>query len=215
MIAPTNKDMHVSEALIHALANGEGLGKIVKNINGVDHWFPYKGKKDAPDVWTVGHGHVCRTPKELEFYRKNGVTAAQAMDLLRLDVATRFENELKKYWPLITVQHEFDSIVSFSYNNGNGPMIEHDRSLSNALKTRDRKKIAASFLEYVCSGKPAIMVRGLIYRRLEEAHWYYYGQLVIARTIPKAVALLDKMIADGILNKTARYNRIRDLKWIG
>jgi lysozyme len=72
-------------------------------------------------------------------------------------------------------QHEIDAICSFAYNLGLAPVINKERSLSAALRTKDNEKIRAAFLMYNKAGGKELA--GLTKRRKCEANLYCTGLL--------------------------------------
>ncbi len=73
---------------------------------------------DAVGILTVGYGHTGS-----DVYSGQAITEQQAEDLLRTDLQ-RFEKDVKNTILPALTQHEFDAIVSFTYNVGSGALAE-------------------------------------------------------------------------------------------
>jgi lysozyme len=114
---------------------------------------------------TIGYGHVVKEPEMEKF--KNGITEAQAKDLLRQDVQEAEKAVLR----LITVpltDSQFDALVSFTYNLGSGAL---QRSTLRWKVNREEHAAApAEFMKWVWAGGRKL--EGLIKRRESEALTY-------------------------------------------
>jgi len=106
--------MNVSDRLLKLLEEWEG--------------FKQKAYKDSGGAPTIGIGHKL-IPKELSAgiiviggvpvaYR-NGINYEQALRLKRDDLV-RFEKVVNQYVKVPLAQNEYDALVSFSYNVGDG-----------------------------------------------------------------------------------------------
>ena len=71
---------------------------------------------DAVGILTVGYGHTGS-----DVYSGQVITEQQAEDLLRTDLK-RFEKDVVNIILPVLTQHEFDAIVSFTYNVGSGAL---------------------------------------------------------------------------------------------
>ncbi len=103
------------------------------------------------NVWTIGYGHTAGV--------KQGqvITKAQADDFLKADLA-KYERYVNNTG-LELNQNQFDALVSFTYNCGNG-------NLKKLIKNRTLSQIAEALLLYNKSnGK---VLNGLVRRRQAE-----------------------------------------------
>lgn len=107
-------------------------------------------------VWTIGYGHTARV--------KQGqtITQAQAEEYLKQD-CRKFENYVnnKAYVPVTAQlnQYQFDALVSFAFNCGQG-------NLKTLCKGRSTAQIAAALPKYnKAAGK---VLSGLVRRRAAE-----------------------------------------------
>ena len=132
--------MNISENGINLIKSFEGLR--------LKAYKPVKTEK----YWTIGYGHYGADVKEDDV-----ITMAKALELLRKDIA-KFEkgvNDLKRPFN----QNQFDALVSFAYNCGNG-------NLKKLCKDRTDQQIADKMLEFNHSGKTVLP--GLTRRRQTE-----------------------------------------------
>lgn len=103
-------------------------------------------------VWTIGYGHTGKDVKE-----GLKITRAKAEEFLKQDLA-KFENYVNNT-KLNLNQNQFDALVSFTYNCGNGNLIK-------LIKDRTLPQIADALLLYnKANGKTLV---GLTRRRTEE-----------------------------------------------
>lgn len=124
---------------------------------------------------TVGYGTKCPTDKYFE-YMANGISREEAEILLRQTVAevgnTVNQLLIDKY-NLVLNQHQFDALVSFSFNIGTSWMT-YDSTLRNALlQNADVNELVYAFSLYSTAGGQYLS--GLISRRLCEANIYLNG----------------------------------------
>ncbi len=124
--------------------------------------------------WTVGYGTECPADK-LEQYQKNGIPEAEALALLDKEL-DRFEKAVNGFIDkhgLQLAQHQFDALVSFSYNCGEAWMNETTGYFNTAV----REGGSASELLYgICLYSTAGGEYILVDRRLCEANMYLYGE---------------------------------------
>ena len=107
--------------------------------------------------WTIGWGHYGEDVKK-------GMTITQdrANELLRADLMT-FEAYVRKQCNYLNLnQNQFDALVSFTYNCGQGNLIR-----LTANKTRSIKEISAH-IEAYNKGANGLVLAGLVRRRKEE-----------------------------------------------
>lgn len=124
---------------------------------------------------TVGYGTKCPADKYFD-YLANGITKAEA-DALLLETISSVEDSIKnrlvKKYNLTFTQHQFDALVSFTFNIGSGWMT-YDSSLRNALlRNADDNELVYAFCLYCTAG--GVYSSGLINRRLCEANMFLNG----------------------------------------
>jgi lysozyme len=123
---------------------------------------PYFDKNG--NVWTIGYGHT------------NGVTVnsrplteREASALLRRDLDHGYAppvSQINDTLGLGLSQNEFDAVVSAVYNLGPG-ILGPGRTMGDALRSKDRRRIADAFLVYVKDAHGQTL-NGLIRRRRME-----------------------------------------------
>lgn len=108
-------------------------------------------------VWTIGYGHT----QDVQPY--DVIDERQANIFLRQDVAVS-ENEVKRLVNVPLIQHQFDALVSLSFNIGNGNF--KSSTLLEKLNAGDYTSAAAEFPRWVyAAGK---RLSGLVGRREAE-----------------------------------------------
>lgn len=120
----------------------------------------YPDPASGGDPWTIGYGSTTGVkPGQV-------ITEAQAEQMLRKDVA-RFEGAVNKLAPK-TTQGQFDALVSFSFNVGEGNLAK-----STLLKLHNAGDYAGAANEFskwtLAAGK---RMPGLVTRRAGEAKLY-------------------------------------------
>lgn len=125
--------------------------------------------------YTVGYGTMCPSPKYFE-YTTNGITEEEAEILLQEEVAKiedALNNKLIDKYNLTFSQHQFDALVSFTFNIGPG-WITSDSTLKNAIVSNaSANDLVYAFGLYSTAGGKYLT--GLINRRLCEANMYLNG----------------------------------------
>jgi len=122
-----------------------------------------KAYKPVPteEFWTIGVGHYGPDVTEGMV-----ITKAQAEALLRQDL--KVAEEAVRKLPMKLTQRQYDALVSAVFNLGPG-VLEKGRSLGDALRAKDPKKVAAALKLYNKGGNPLRVLEGLVKRREEEA----------------------------------------------
>ena len=124
---------------------------------------------------TVGYGTKCPSDKYFE-YLANGIPKSEAEVLLReaiAEVEDAINQKLIDKYNLTFNQHQFDALVSFSFNIGTGWMT-YDSSLRSAiLKNASAEEFVYAFSLYCTAGGK--YSSGLVTRRLCEANIYLNG----------------------------------------
>ncbi len=126
--------------------------------------------------YTVGYGTRCPDDKLAE-YRKNGITEEQAEALLR-EFLFNFEAELNERliekYGLTFTQHQFDAVLSFSYNCGTAWIYDKSGTMFNAItKGVTGNELVRSFALWCSAGGQVLP--SLMNRRLAEANMYLNG----------------------------------------
>ena len=143
---------------------------MIKTFEGFVKW-PYMDNGQ----WTVGYGTGISGAK-LEEYKTNGITEAQATELLT-EYLNSFESAVNSFAntnSLKLSQNQFDALVSFTYNLGPGWMQDTDSTLRKTVinGTKGNEFIYAMAQFGKASGS---VVGGLVERRLCEANLYLTG----------------------------------------
>ena len=141
--------------------------ELIKDFEGcytTAYWDKY-GK-----VYTIGYGHTGN-----DVHKKKTITKKEAEDLLRRDLE-RFEKFVNNpsYVPHKLNQNQFDALVSFSFNCGQG-------NLKKLVKNRNLSEIANELTEYNKSGGKVL--NGLIRRREAEKKLFLTGEFT-SPTLP-------------------------------
>lgn len=176
------------------------------SINGINLIKSFEGcrlvaYRDAVGVLTIGYGHTTGV--------KDGdkITQAKADELLSIDLA-RFENRVN-YWgdkKYLFNQNEFDSLVSFAFNCGNGNL---DRLLKNGRNSRG--KIADDLLLYIhADGK---VLNGLVKRRKKERELFLTPVTITENVSPETKSneeIAREVIAGKWGNGDERKQKLRE-----
>lgn len=124
---------------------------------------------------TVGYGTKCPTEKYFD-YMVNGIPRDEAEVLLRetlAEVSDAVNKKLMDPYQLTFTQHQFDALVSFSFNIGTAWMT-YDSTLRNAiLRNAGADELVYAFSLYCTAG--GNYSSGLINRRLCEANMFLNG----------------------------------------
>jgi lysozyme len=159
--------MHVSREGAKAIAKHEGLR--------------LQSYQDTGGVWTIGYGH---TGKLLD-----GRTVGPGQTITKDEALALFAQGLSGAETRVNItaarvgiklnQHEFDALVSFTFNTG-GKWMDPGYIMGKALKSKDRHSIGNAFLIYNKDNDPKdptkmVEVRGLTSRRSEERDMFLKG----------------------------------------
>ncbi|MDX5376375.1 MAG: lysozyme [Halomonas sp.] len=113
--------------------------------------------RDAVGVPTIGYGHTSTARMG------QVITELEALELLLADVE-RFENAVERLVQVPLNQHQFDSLVSFTFNLGAGALAKS--TLLRKLNAGDYQGAAAEFDHWVHAGGRKL--KGLVKRRADE-----------------------------------------------
>ena len=158
----------------HASGVYQGTGssdemvEILKTIEG----FSAKPYKDNTQ-WSVGYGTRCPDDK-FDEYMANGISQQEAQALLEqmLEGFERSVNQFAQQYGLTLQQHQFDALVSFSYNCGTSWTTETTGYFHNAVKNNANN---TEFLYAICLWSSSAGQFILTERRLSEANMYING----------------------------------------
>ncbi len=118
--------------------------------------------RDAAGIWTIGYGHTAAAGPPVPVAGM-AITAAEADTILGRDLA-RFEAAVARLVTVALSQGEFDALVSFAFNVGEGALARS--TLLKRLNAGDRAGAAAEFGRWNKAG--GRVLAGLTRRRAEE-----------------------------------------------
>lgn len=107
---------------------------------------------------TIGYGHTGK-----DVFSGQRITVQQAEDLLKKDVE-RFEKAVERLVTVDLSQEQFDALVSFTYNLGEGALAKS--TLLKVLNRGEYSKAAGQFDHWCNSGGKEL--KGLVARREAE-----------------------------------------------
>lgn len=167
---------------------------------------------DNGKVWTIGWGHTGS-----DVYEGLTWTQEQCDNVFKSDIIV-YENYVKNYVTINLEQHEFDSMVSFTYNTGVGTLTSSD--LLKYLNEGDKQKCADEFPKFIYSG--GVILEGLVKRRKTERTYFLYNDLsdigIDTGVGPSKTKILSKNIVYGdfIFTRIIRKNsKVRVIKNYG
>lgn len=153
---------------------------LVMSDEGIEMIKSFEGFAEKPywDVnqYTVGYGTYCPDSK-YEEYKENGIPEEEADALLREHVA-KYETVVNLFadkYGLEFAQHEFDALVSFTYNLGSGWVYtsgNFHKTMANPDATD--AEILYWFGAHCTAG--STILSGLIRRRAAEVNLYLNGE---------------------------------------
>ena len=113
---------------------------------------------------TIGYGHLLQSPV---VSRQSPVSEAEAEELLRGDVQVA-EKAVMRLIAVPVTQHQFDALVSFTFNLGAGALQRS--TLRRKANRGEHEAVAQELLKWVFAGGKRLP--GLIRRRQAEAELY-------------------------------------------
>lgn len=123
--------------------------------------------------YSIGYGTKC--PDDMvDYYREHGITQEEATRMLMQELSV-FESEVNWFareYELTFSQHQFDALVSFTYNCGSSWVYETDGYFNRAVR---EGKGPSDFLYAMCLWSSAGGEYILIKRRMSEANMYING----------------------------------------
>ena len=152
-----------------AMTSSDDLVRVLKSIEG----FVAKPYWDFKQ-WTVGYGTACPDDK-LDEYLKYGIPEPEAEKLFR-EHLHRFENAVNNFAQTHHIhfkQHQFDALVSFTYNCGTAWMYDLNGYFNTAIREQGTiSELVYGFCLYSTAGGEYILIN----RRLSEANMYINGE---------------------------------------
>ena len=150
------------------LTSSDEMLDILKKMEGFAK-YPYWDTSQ----YSVGYGTRCPDDK-LQEYKTNGITEEEAVRILHeeLDYFVDAVNNFAKKYNLTFNQHQFDALVSFSYNCGASWMKDLTGYFNTAIRNGD---VGSKLLYGMCLYSKAHTDYVLIHRRLAEAYMYIDG----------------------------------------
>ena len=150
--------MQPSQAFIDVLKKMEGFSPI-----------PY----DDYSQHSIGYGCYC-PPDMVDYYTQNPITQEQGEAMLReqLQKYVGYVNNFAATHGLTLQQHQFDALVSFTYNCGNAWMSELTGFFNAAVRDGDMgNALIYGMMLYSTAGGEYILIK----RRMCEANMYING----------------------------------------
>lgn len=120
--------------------------------------------QDSVGVWTIGYGHTSGV------YAGMTITEAQAEAFLKSDLKTS-ENAVNSKVTYAIKQHQFDALVSFTFNLGSGNF--GSSTLLKKLNQGDINGAADEFGKWIYAGGQVL--EGLVRRRAAEKELFLNG----------------------------------------
>ena len=160
---------------------------------------------------TIGVGHVILPGENYQV-----ITKEQAMDILAKDVE-RFENAVKKHITVKLNQNQFDALVSFIFNTGEGGII--NTGVQKAVNSGDFSSVPAKLQEWSKFRVNGVLKvnQGLLNRRKSESQLFMKPVLendtheVLKDYLTWNSSLLKE--AQTYLQKLCLYNKSIDGIW--
>ena len=156
--SPVNVDMRISQT---------GL-ELIKTFE----WFAPESYQCSSGIWTIGYGHTSAAglPEVREGMR---MTEPQAVNQLHIDMK-QYEDAVKRLVKVPLFQHQYDSLVSFTFNCGEGS-LKSSTMLKRINKEEESERITEAMSWWNKSGGKVSV--GLVRRRKSEGHLFLTGQL--------------------------------------
>ena len=155
------KTLQVSENAISLIKYYEGI--VIDKKTGAS--LPYFD--DFAKIWTIGYGTTEIKNQPVNPYT-TPVTEPQAANLLLNDVKNKFEPAVKRSIKVPLTQNEFDALIVFTYNVGQGNMSKS--TLVSLINQKKYIEAANEFLKWANS--KGVPVPGLLRRRRNEKYLF-------------------------------------------
>ena len=147
---------------------------MIKLFEGFSPWARWDNKQ-----YSVGYGTACTEEEAIKFNSQpNGITEEQALKLLdeQVNAKAKYVNDFAKKYGITFTQHQFDALVSMTYNFGQGWTQDPSAILHKAMVSGDETYMAYAFVVYSHSGTTTSL--GHIQRRLIELQIFMSGEYV-------------------------------------
>lgn len=161
--------------------------------------------KDAVGVWTIATGHTAAAgaPKPVCGMT---VTAAEADGILATDLAHIYEPAVLRRVEVALAQHEFDALVSFTYNLGEANLARS--TLLARLNAGDRAGAGQAFLSWNKAGGKVLA--GLTRRRQAESAVFLTG--VYPGAAPQAAETATAIARQIVLGRGMKGAAVQSLQ---
>ncbi len=123
-------------------------------------------------IWTIGYGHTGLMHNDGTVYAGRKIDEGQAEALLRYDLE-KFSGRVAKLVAVPLEQHQFDALVSFAFNVGEGALVRS--TLLKKLNGYNYAGAAEEFMKWNKGGGKVLA--GLTRRRKAERHLFETGEL--------------------------------------
>lgn len=138
--------------------SAEALDQLIKHFEGLRlHAYPDPASGGEP--WTIGYGHTGNV-------RKGDFCTEGAAHLFLLSDVQKFERAVEKLVNVPLTQSQFDALVSFTFNLGEGRL--KGSTLLKKLNVGDYAGAAAEFVKW----KKPVSLPGILRRRQAETKWF-------------------------------------------
>lgn len=178
---PVEGPMTVSDDFIAVLKKMEGFHPVA--------YWDYS-------QWTIGYGTKCPEGKEKYYTKDNPFPESEAVKLLHEELAyfEKVVNDYAEKYDLKLEQHQFDALVSFSYNVGGAWVRDVNGYLNTAIREGDMSnRIIYGFLLWSTAGGDYILIN----RRKCEANMYINGVYKAYNTANSIPADFKHVFLDG------------------
>lgn len=143
-------------------------------INGIELIKKYEGFRSEPykcpaDVPTIGYGATYYPNGERVKMTDTPISKEYAESLLK-EMLGNYVNAVNRYVQVTLSQNQFDALVSFAYNLGNGA-LQKSTLLKKVNENPCNENITKQFNRWVKAGGKTL--KGLVKRRAEEAKLYF------------------------------------------
>lgn len=185
----------------------DDLSTSQEGINFITKWEGLKLKKYkcSAGKWTIGVGHVMLPHENIP----DEITKDQAESLLRKDLI-RFENAVKKYVTVNLNQNQFDALVSFIFNTGEGGLRNTSvQAAVNSQRWQEVPKYLQAWSKIRSNGR-MVTNQGLLRRRISESELFLKPVQVAA---PEPMVNWTKDIlskVQGVLSRLGLYTKSID-----
>ena len=143
-------------------------------INGIELIKKYEGFMSKPyncpaGVPTIGYGATYYPSGDMVTLSDEAISKDYASELLA-DMLGNYERAVNRYVTSDITQNQFDALVSFAYNLGNGA-LKSSTLLKKVNANPCDENITYQFSRWVKAGGKTL--QGLVKRRKEEAELYF------------------------------------------